>query len=120
MVRGPMISKPPASYKPELDEEERVKSWKFAAGSDKTSAQHRNSRSQFIVMTNARQQKAKINAIKAKDESQRTLEDNTELKKEKDRLSTVAAKDHTNYQKPENKTKNSHTVLHTDGDTRST
>jgi hypothetical protein len=74
------ISKPHATWKPKLNEEERESTWAEAAGDDKSPGQHKDARKLFTRDANEA-------AVEAKNGVGLTKEDDTVLKKRQDRLS---------------------------------
>ena len=89
----PPISKPHASWKPKLTENERESTWVEAAGSDKSQKQHQSARDRFT-------RKANEDAAEAKNGVGLTTEDITVLKKNEVRISKNAASSRARLEKP--------------------
>ena len=93
------ISKPHATWKPELSTNEREETWKFAAGSDKSLKQHQYARNYFTRTANE-------NAAEAKNGVGLNTEDSAVLKKKQERLSKKMFECRAWLEKPGNREKN--------------
>ena len=94
----PPLSKPHATWNHGLDEKERERTWKIAAGSNKTLKQHYSARETFTRNANEA-------AALAKKGIGLTKEDDTVLKRRQDRLSTNKATKGAWREKPGNRAK---------------
>ena len=97
------MSKPHATWEPELNEEERKSTWAEAAGWGKSPTQHASARKIFIRNANE-------DAALAKNGVGLTADDNTVLKKRQDRLSNQKAANGVFRGKPGNREKNNAAV----------
>jgi len=93
IVMSPNISKPHPKWKTELNESDREREWKYAAGKDKSKKQHQTSRAYFI-------RKANEDSARAKNGVNLTTKDRAVLKKKQVRLSKWSANNQVNMDKP--------------------
>ena len=94
----PPLSKPNATWKHGLNEEERESTWKEAAGTNKSAKQHKNARMRFT-------RTAKEDAAEGKNGVGLTTEDNAISKNKKERLSKHPASCCAWREKPGNREK---------------